>query len=217
MAGAGFDTKFLDPLVEVANFDGGEVRFRVAGTLDSLEITVGIEDTLLRDYKHLNNMLAFINTLPGLLTFNPPNYNAQGLPVSDAYLEATLRDQVIDLQALVVDSSELSLVGAGSIDLGNETTAMTFNLDSGVKKSIERIPLVGYVLTGGKKDSSLTLDISGDLYDPQVRNSAAKDVVTYPLQLVKRTLMLPVHVVDEVNTRGKSKKSRSSEFKRVAD
>jgi hypothetical protein len=176
-----------------------------------------VENTVLRDYKHLNNMLAFANTLPGLLTFNPPNYSRDGLPVTQAYAEANYHDRMLDLRALVLESDELSIVGAGWLNLEEETTDLIFNLDSGVKKSIGRIPLVGYVLTGGKDDSSLTLEVKGDLYDPKVSNSAAKDVVTYPLQLVKRTLLLPVHVVDEVNTRKQPRNSESSEMRRVSD
>ena len=79
-----------------------------------------------------------------------------------------------------------------------KTTDMTFRMVSGAKKSIDRIPLLGYILAGGEDHHSMILAVEGDLYDPEVTTSTAQDVVTYPLQLIQRTIMLPVHVATQV-------------------
>ena len=61
-------------------------------------------------------MLAFINTLPGLLTFNPPSYSTSGLPVEESYAEIHYADSVMNIEVLAIESDELSLAGTGSID-----------------------------------------------------------------------------------------------------
>ena len=108
------------------------------------------------------------------------------------------RDGVIELLSLWIDSDELDLKGTGIIDLNNETTDMTFNLISGAKKSIQRIPLLGFILSGDEKNPTLSLHAGGDMHDPEISNTAAKEIVTYPWQLIKRTILLPVHIADQL-------------------
>jgi hypothetical protein len=44
---------------------------------------------------------------------------------------------------MVIDSDELNIRGTGIIDLNRNTTDMTFNLVSGLRKSLGRIPVAG--------------------------------------------------------------------------
>jgi hypothetical protein len=192
------DISVLTDFITVADLEGGTVEFRANGTLDKLRGALRIENTVIKDYKQLNNMLAFINTLPGLLTFNPPNYNKKGLPARQAYLEAIYEHGVVELQAMVIDSSELDIRGTGIIDLNNNTTDMTFNLISGLRKSVGRIPVIGLLLVGDNKQPTITLKVSGDLENPTVSNSAAKDLVAYPWQLIQNTISLPRHISNQL-------------------
>jgi len=49
------------------------------------------------------------------------------------------------------------------------------------------------------KDKSITigLKISGSLDKPVVETSAAHDILSLPLQLIKRTLESPAHIINE--------------------
>ena len=201
-AGEELDVAVLSDLLTLADFEGGTVEFNLNGPLDNLHVVFRIKNTVIKDYKSLNNMLAFINTLPGLLTFNPPNYSSEGLPVREALAELKYRDGVIELLSLWIDSDELDLKGTGTIDLKNETTDMTFNMVSGAKKSIQRIPLLGFILSGDNKNPTLTLKVKGDMYDPEISNTAAMDIVTYPWQLIKRTILLPDHIAKQITKHG---------------
>jgi hypothetical protein len=197
-AGEKLDIEVLEELITLADFDGGTVEFSLNGALDDMHVVFRIQDTVITDFKTLNNMLAFVNTLPGLLTFNPPNYNSQGLPVPEALAELKYKDGVIDIISLSIASDELDLKGTGILDLKKETTDMTFNMVSGAKKSVERIPLLGFILVGGDKNPSLSLKVEGNMHDPEISNTAAMDIVTYPWQLIKRTVLLPQHIANQV-------------------
>ena len=76
---------------------------------------------------------------------------------------------------------------------------MILNLITGVKKSVGRIPLLGYILSGDKKRPSITLTVTGGLHDPVISHTAFKEAATYPLQLLKNTVILPLHLVDKVH------------------
>jgi hypothetical protein len=198
LAGKGFSNSFFDGVFTLAEFDGGRLEFSVDGAVDDLQAVFRIRDTIIKDYKHLNNMLAFVNTIPGLITFNPPDYNNHGLPAREAYAGMTYKNRVLEVESMKIDSDELSLMGSGYIDFNDETTDMNFNMVSGAKKSINRIPLLGYILTGGEEKPSISLKVQGNMYDPEISNTAFKEVVTYPFQVLKRTVLLPAHIVEQV-------------------
>lgn len=52
-------------------------------TFSNRRIVLAIRNTVIKEFKTLNNMLAFINTLPGMLTFKSPHYDAKGLPLHE--------------------------------------------------------------------------------------------------------------------------------------
>ena len=87
---------------------------------------------------------------------------------------------------------------------------MTFNLITGTKKSVGRIPLLGYVLSGDKKRPSITLTVKGSLHDPKISHTAFKEVATYPFQLLKRTIILPGHLVQKVQKETADESTESS-------
>jgi hypothetical protein len=105
---------------------------------------------------------------------------------------------MIKLKSIDVDSKEINIRGEGYLDLNNDTVDITLNLITGLKKSIGRVPLLGYVLSGNKKKPSITLTVKGDLHDPTVSHTAFREVATYPWELLKNTVTLPSHLVDKV-------------------
>lgn len=200
LAGQNFNQTFMAGLLEqFTRIEGGNLDFRITGDGEKYETVAGISDTVLRDYKHLNNMLAFIDTLPGLLTFRPPHYDRKGLPVTELAVAASLAQGRFDIKSLRLESPELTLHGSGELDLRHQTTDMTFNVVTGAKKHMQKIPVLGYILSGDEQQASLTLQVKGDLHDPQVKNSAAKNVATYPFQVLKRTLLLPAHFAQKLS------------------
>ena len=83
---------------------------------------------------------------------------------------------------------------------------------SRAKKSIDRIPLLGYILAGGEDQHSMILEVKGNLYDPEVTTSTTQDVVTYPLKLIQRTILLPVHVAGQVQESSEKGQPERSEI-----
>ena len=195
LIGNGLEQQFLNEIMALSDFDKGKMDFKVSGSIDNIDGVVHIDDAILRNFKTLNNMLAFINTVPALLTFSSPDYSRKGLPAREIYAGFNYNKGIVKLKSLHIDSEELDLRGEGEANFNDDTVDMTFNLITGAKKSVERVPLLGYVLSGDKKSPSITLTVKGNLQDPEVKNTAFKEVTTYPFQVLKNTVTLPGHLV----------------------
>jgi len=55
--------------------------------------------------------------------------------------------------------------------------------------------LVGYILMGEDKSLTVGLSITGSLDKPVVKTTTAQDIVSLPLQILKRTLESPIKLL----------------------
>lgn len=194
--GDGFGDDFMDKLFYLSDFKGGELSFSMQGTIDDYKGLVHIKDTTIVDYKILNNILAFVNTIPSLVTFSLPGYSKNGLEVKNAYASFHSKDDILNFSDISVDSKEMSVVGRGSASYVNNTIDLTLNLKTDLGSSVSKIPVVGYILLG-KDTISTSMKISGKLNDPKVSSLIAKDIIVAPLNIIKRTILLPFQIFQD--------------------
>ena len=187
--------QFLNELITLSDFDKGKMEFKISGSLGDIDGVVRINDAIIKNFKSLNNMLAFVNTVPALLTFKLPDYSRKGLPAREISVGFNYSKGIIKLESLNIDSDELDLRGEGEANFNDDSIDMTFNMITGAKKSVGRIPLLGYVLSGDKKKPTITLTVKGNLHDPEVKNTAFKEVAAYPFDVLKNTVTLPGHLL----------------------
>jgi len=64
-------------------------------------------------------------------------------------------------------------------------------------KVVGSIPLVGYIIMGKDKSMTFGLQITGTLDNPQVQTSAGGDILSTPLQILKRAIESPQHIINE--------------------
>jgi hypothetical protein len=198
LVGKGFDTTFINEMMDTTKLKEGRLGFEASGSFDNLDAVIHINDAVIKDYGLASNVLAFINTVPALLTFSLPGFSTDGLRARELTTAVNYQQGMIKLKSIDVDSKEINIRGEGYLDLNNDTVDITLNLITGLKKSIGRVPLLGYVLSGNKKKPSITLTVKGDLHDPTVSHTAFREVATYPWELLKNTVTLPSHLVDKV-------------------
>lgn len=192
--GLGFDDKFMEKLFSTSKFSGGSLSFTINGAVDDFSGIIEIEKTTLKDYKVLNNVFAFVNTIPSLVTFNLPDYSKDGLKVDNMYVGFTSKNSIYDLTDISLTSKEIKIYGKGKVDLNTENLDLDLNLKTDLGSKASQIPVVGYILFD--KDSiSTSLKVTGNMYDPKVSTTIAKDIAVAPLNIIKRTLLLPVELM----------------------
>ena len=195
LVGRGFNPAFVNKLITYSKYKEGNLEFQVSGDFDNLDAVILIKQALIQDFGVASNVLAFINTVPALLTFRLPGFSKDGLHAKEISAGINYQDGLIKLSSAHLDSKEIDVRGEGSVNLNDNTLDITLNLITGTKKSLGHIPLLGYVLSGDKKKPSITLTVKGSLDDPEVNHTVFKEVSTYPFQLLKRTVNLPAHMV----------------------
>jgi len=195
--GKDFNDKFIERLFSLSKFNGGKLDFSMSGAINDYDGVFYLSDTTIIDYKILNNILAFINTVPSLVTFSLPGYNDNGLYVKQAYLNFHAKDHAFDISDIYLDSKEIDIVGKGIANVRKDTIAIMLNLKTDLGSNLSKIPIVGYLLLDGDTVST-TLSIEGKLSDPEVKSLIAKDIVVAPLNILKRTLLLPYKLITDI-------------------
>lgn len=189
--GRSFNDNFMEHLFTFGDFIGGEFSFQAKGESDSFEGVMKVENTILKEYKVLNNVLAFVNTVPSLATFSLPNYNTQGLPVKEGYAHFTYDKGIVNVDNFAINSREIKILGEGHADLKEETLQATLTLKSDLGSKFSKIPMVGYIIFGDDGSISTTVTVSGKIENPTVETAIAKEIVTAPFNILKRTLVYP--------------------------
>ena len=198
LAGKGFEPAFVNEMIKYSKYKKGELEFEVSGSFNDMDAVLVINDAVIQDFGVASNILAFINTVPALLTFKMPGFHTDGLRASKITAGIHYQDRLIELKSVHLDSKEIDVRGEGKVNLNDDTIDITLNLITGAKKNLSHIPLLGYVLSGKEKKPSITLTVKGDLHDPTVTHTAFREVATYPWELLKNTVTLPSHMVDKV-------------------
>jgi len=151
----------------------------------------------------MHNVMAFINTVPALATFSLPEYNKKGLPIDSAVIGVEYKNKLASFESIDVISPELHTTGKGKIDFSKNQIDMDIQLKTQASKNIGKIPVVGYMLTGKDEDESLAVKLEGRLDDPEVNYSLIKEIVTYPVDILRRTLKLPFNLVEKMGPQSK--------------
>ncbi len=202
--GKGFGDTFMHQLFSLSKFKGGVFDFSVSGNPNEYGGVAYIKDSTIMDYKILNNILAFINTVPSLVTFSLPGYSRNGLYTKEAYLKFRAKGSIFDLTDIYLESKELNILGKGVLDIEKDTIDINLNLKTDLGSNASKIPLVGHILFD-KESVSTTLEITGKLSDPKVQSLIAQEIIVAPINIIKRTLSLPYNILQGIQGKEKQK------------
>jgi hypothetical protein len=182
--------KMLHPLI---NFDGlkrGRYTLKVSGNPDKkLKGEILIEGGVIKDFKAYNNTLAFINSIPALATFSKPGFSTKGYEIKEGMiLYHKIKDKIY-LDSIYIKGKSGNVAGKGVIDLKHETldVSLAVQVAKDFGKIISKIPLIGYIIMGDDNSLTLGLNIKGSFKKPVVTNTVAKDIISLPFEMLKRT------------------------------
>ena len=198
LEGENLDDSFMEALLADSNFNGGDLSFSGSGNTENFDVRFKIKNTVLQNYAVMNNVLAFVDTIPALITFSVPDYNSAGMVVDSAVLDLSYDDSLYTINSFDVKTSVLTMRGNGNASLAEDNIDLKLNLITKGRKNLSKIPLVGYILVGDEKVPTITLKVTGKLSDPDIQNSAFEEVVTLPFDIGLRILKSPFKLIENL-------------------
>jgi hypothetical protein len=189
--------KLLHPLINFSGLKNGRYSLKKEGNPDKvMKGRIIIEGGVLSDFKAYSNTLAFVNTLPALATLSNPGFSDKGFKITEGVIEYTMTPEKITFTSVYLKGNSATVLGKGTVDLKTKKIDVDLAILTVREfgKIVGKIPLLGYILMGDDNSMTVGLKITGTLDDPKVNTSVAKDILTLPLQILKRTITAPAHM-----------------------
>lgn len=194
--GKNFDDDFMEHLFRFSKFEQGSLDFNIEGTFDKHHGVFYLRKTRMLNYTILNNLFAFLNTVPALITFSVPQYSKKGIFINNAYMKYNYSDNVYHVSDFYIDSPTIQISAKGEASTAKDTIEMDMTLKTNIGNKASKIPVVGYIIFDGKSVAT-TVEITGKLSDPTIKSKIAQEVIVAPLNIIKRTLELPLHIFEK--------------------
>ncbi|NOR56539.1 MAG: hypothetical protein GQ531_10055 [Sulfurovum sp.] len=201
--------KILHPLI---NFDGlhhGRYTLNFKGNPGkNMQGQILVEGGVMRDFKAYNNTLAFINTIPALATLDKPGYSDKGFVIQNGTVDfRSINTNRIILDKIEIKGETSTIFGSGEFDLKKRSinVILRIQLAKSLGTVVGNIPVLGYILVGKDKSVTIGLKITGSLDKPKVSVSTVEDVLSYPIEVIKRTLETPKRILKPVKKEKKEK------------
>jgi hypothetical protein len=183
------------------NMQKGSINLLATGSTHDNEFygMLTLKDTTLKGYSLVNNIIAFVNTVPSLITLNNPGFDKEGVTIKNGVIEYYITPEKLFIKSIRLIGSNTDIFGFGEIDLANKTINLTLTLSTvkGLSNLLSKIPLVGYVLLGEDQSIGTIIKVEGDLNDPIVSSSFGSDAILYPFSLIKRAIEWPLKLFEE--------------------
>jgi uncharacterized protein YhdP len=176
-------TALGDTLADIKKTALGNVRLR-------------LEKGTLHKFNVLSKMFSILN-VSQLLKFQLPNMVADGMPYNEIKGSFAISDGGVVTQDLYITSDAINISVVGKADIVKEDLDFTIGVQplQTVDKVVNRIPVVGWLLTGKDKDFlTAYFEAKGKWSDPQVSAIPAKSLAKGVLNVFRRVFELPVRL-----------------------
>jgi len=151
---------------------------------------VDIKKGYIKELKAFNNVLAFINLIPSLVTFQPVGFTSKGYRIKHGYIEYIFYNKILYFKTITIKGENLTFDGQGYVDLNQKIIKMNVNVNL-IIKLVKDIPIVNYILLGKDGGITIKLTVDGDLKNPKVHTNTASNIIEAPLGIIKRALLTP--------------------------
>ncbi len=135
-----------------------------------------------------------------------PDLSKEGFGYKSIKIEGRMKDGKLMLDEVVIDGSSMHIATQGHIDLVNKKLDLTVLVSplKTVDAIISKIPLVNIIMGGTLV--SIPVKVVGDLTDPKVIPLSPSAVGSSLLGILKRTIKLPIDVIQPVLPSGQEKR-----------
>jgi uncharacterized protein YhdP len=157
-------------------------------------IRLTMNNGTLRKFSTLSKVFSILN-VSQLLKFKLPDMTSGGMPYSSIKGSISVKDGIIATQDLFITSNAINVSIIGNADIVKEELNFTLGAQplQTVDKIVNRIPIVGWLLTGKDKDLlTAYFEAKGKWSDPKVSAIPVKSLGKGIMNVFIRAFQLPV-------------------------
>ena len=154
------------------------------------------QNTSLNQIHLLQNMMAFIDTIPSLLSFKVPGFNNEGYYLQNGVIDFGLNEKYFAINTLNFQGSSIDIKGDGIYFLKEDKIDFRAQLITAKALSsiINKIPVVNFILLGKDGTISTGFKIEGSLENPKITTQTTQDFLLAPFNILKRTITSPIEI-----------------------
>ncbi|HDZ5086664.1 TPA: AsmA-like C-terminal domain-containing protein [Campylobacter jejuni] len=193
------DDNYLNEFLQKQAVQDGVFNLNIRGSgLEYFDGQIDFKNTYVKDLKGVNQLISFIDTVPGLLMFKSPTFNQKGLSLHDGKIIFNRKKDLLSVSAISLNGDSVDIYGLGSANLRLNT--VDFNLELKTLKSaseaISKVPILNYVILGKNQEISTNLKIDGSMDDPKFHTEILTDTLKTPFNLIKNIIQLPANLLN---------------------
>jgi len=198
LSGENYTKKELVPLLDFFNhFESINLDFVLVKSPDDFYTgKVYINSGIVKDLKALNNIIAFLNTIPSLLSLKSPGFSAKGYKIKKGFINYLYYKNILYFKQIEIKGVNIDFDGKGYVDFSTQTIHL--KITAHMKLNIKKIPIIGkglsYLLFGKNRTLDVKIVVSGKLEDPKVSQDIGKSIIESPFLLFKRAITLPFNL-----------------------
>jgi hypothetical protein len=192
------DEVFLQNITNFNDIAGGHYNIYLKGENQDFKGFVQFRSLKIKNLQLLNNVLAFINTVPALLTFSRPGFNENGLRILAGYLDFEKIGNKVYIKKSKIKGENIDFTISGYFDIENMKISLKVDISAikYVDKLLENIPIANYLVLGENGTIATTLVIRGAVDNPKIHTEIHKEILRSPIEMGKRVYKLPQKMLD---------------------
>ncbi|NHA63782.1 DUF3971 domain-containing protein [Helicobacter pylori] len=203
-----FSGDYINTILQKDFVEGG--LFTLIGALEDQVFNgeLKFQNTSLKNFALMQNMINLINTIPSLIVFRNPHLGANGYQIKTGSVVFGITKEYLGLEKIDLVGKTLDIAGNGIIEL--DKNKLDLNLEVSTIKALSnvlnKIPIVGYLILGKEGKVTTNVNVKGTLDNPKTKVTLASDIIQAPFKILRR-IFTPIDIiVDEVKKNIESKR-----------
>ena len=188
---------FINTLLGKKVFENGSFELHIDGNnTKNLDGTFIAKNTTIKGMTFYNNLMAFIHTIPSLVTFKNPGFNEKGYEITNALLDFKRDGDILTINEIDINGKSADITGAGTINLKTEELNITLQISvfKNLSSIVSVIPIVNYIFLGKDGKMYTHVNIKGTLENPKIKTNVIQDTALSPIGIIKRTIETPFRI-----------------------
>jgi hypothetical protein len=188
---------FVNTILGKDVFENGSFDLHIDGNnTKHFDGTFMAKNTTIKGMTFYSNLMAFMHTIPSLVTLKNPGFNEDGYKVDHALIDFKRDGDILIINEININGKSADITGAGTINLKTEELNITLQISvfKNLTSIVNAIPVVNYIFLG--KDGKMYTDVNirGTLEKPKIKTNVIQDTALSPLGIIKRTIETPFRI-----------------------